>query len=795
MDRIYDLPLDAQADLDRFGQEIAKFQRGETSAAEFRVFRVPRGVYEQRESDTYMLRARCPAGMVLPHQMRALAAASKRYGNGVLHITTRQDVQVHRVLLKDIHPALLELHAAGVSTKGGGGNTVRNITGCYDAGVCAEEVFDSTPYAVAVTERLLPDPLSYQLPRKYKIAFSGCAKDCAGAMVNDVGFVASQRGDNRGFAVYVGGGMGAISRVGELLEEFIPVEEAHLTAEAVKRVFDQHGNRRNRHRARIRFLIEDIGLPRFRELYFVELQALRAAGVARLAVGQVANLPPGTSAAGGRQIGNLPHAARLNSDCDGPHATAPAAGFEPWQKRYAVPQRQAGYYLVHIPLLLGDIEADLFQQLAAIVAEHGEGVLRTTQQQNLVLRWIHRDELPQLHARLKTIGLAKLESSLLSNMVACTGASTCRLGICLSRGLAKAIRSELSANGTSLDGLDVLKINISGCPNSCGRHPLADIGFFGAARRANGQLVPQYVVQLGGRVGVGRTRLAQGQQAIPARNVPALVAELLATFRRSPHFPDFARFTDAEGLQIEQTVLPKYEAVPDFNEHKEYYIDWDANELFSLAGRGPGECGAGVFDLIEVDLDSAREAVKNGRLLGATILAARALLVTRGEQASSEAEALELFSRLFLAEGLVEPAYGVLIGIATAAVKTPSASAALAPGEVAKFLERIEKLYADMGTSLRFKPAQPPAPAAEQAAPIAVAPAAEREADFRGVICPLNYVKTKMVLASLKTGSVLSVLLNEPGSRNVPASVEGDGHSVLSIQQEDQHWRVRIRKG
>ena len=197
MDRVYDLPKDAQADLDRFGEGDRKIRSGAkpprpNSASSACL----RGVYEQRESDTYMLRARCPAGMVLPHQMRALAAASKRYGNGILHVTTRQDVQIHRVLLKDIHPALVELHAAGVSTKGGGGNTVRNITGCYDAGVCAEEVFDPTPYAVAVTEHLLPDPLSYQLPRKYKIAFSGCAKDCAGATINDVGFVASQRGDS-----------------------------------------------------------------------------------------------------------------------------------------------------------------------------------------------------------------------------------------------------------------------------------------------------------------------------------------------------------------------------------------------------------------------------------------------------------------------------------------------------------------------------------------------------------------------------------------------------------------------
>ena len=177
-----------------------------------------------------------------------MAGASKRYGNGVLHVTTRQDVQIHRVLLKHIQPALVELHAAGLSTKGGGGNTVRNIAGCFDAGVCANEAFDATPHVIAVTEFLLADPLSFQLPRKYKIAFSGCPKDCSGATINDLGFVARRRGDARGFSVYVGGGMGATSRVGELLEEFVPADEAHLVAEAVKRVFDQHGNRRNRHR-------------------------------------------------------------------------------------------------------------------------------------------------------------------------------------------------------------------------------------------------------------------------------------------------------------------------------------------------------------------------------------------------------------------------------------------------------------------------------------------------------------------------------------------------------------------
>jgi sulfite reductase (ferredoxin) len=771
METIFKLPDDSQADLDRFEGEIAKFETGKTLEAEFRAFRVPRGVYEQRESGSYMLRARCPAGMVLPHQMRTLAAVSRRYGNGVLHVTTRQDVQIHRVLLNDIHPALVELHAAGLSTKGGGGNTVRNITGCYDAGVCAHEVFDPTPYVVALTEFLLPDPLSYQLPRKYKIAFSGCPRDCSGATINDLGFVACRRGDALGFAVYVGGGMGATSRVGQLLEPFVPAEQAHLTAEAIKRVFDQNGNRRNRHRARIRFLIEDIGLPRFRKLYSAELNALREAGVATPAVRAVSHRAPSRP----RQVSET------------------AKGFSEWQNRCVVPQKQEGYGLVHIPLLLGDIDADRFEKLAALVEEYGEGSLRATQRQNLVLRWVHHHELPALHARLKAIGLANADSPLLNNLVACTGASTCRLGICLSRGLAKAMRSALATASADLDGIEPLKISISGCPNSCGRHPVADIGLFGAARRANGRLVPQYVLQLGGHVAEGETRLAQGEQAIPARNVPALVAELLAAFHRSPQYPDFARFLDAYDDELKTTLVPKHQVVPDFAANKDFYIDWDAKELFSLAGRGPGECGAGVFDLIEVDLESAREALTAGRLLEATILAARALLVTRGEQANNETEVLELFSRLFLNKGLVEPSFGVLVGMAKAAVKTAQAADALDASDVAKFLARIENLYANMGTSLRFAPA-PQEPVAQPAVAAAVSPA-DREADFRGVVCPLNYVKTKMLLGPMKSGSVVSVLLDEAGSHNVPASVEKDGHEVLSVEQEQGYWRVRIRKG
>jgi sulfite reductase (ferredoxin) len=769
METVYQLPPNSREDVDQFRREVERLSTGTSTAAEFRAFRVPRGVYEQREADTYMLRVRLPAGLLFPDQMRMLADVARRYGTAVLHVTSRQDIQVHRVLPQDIHPALVQLHEAGLSTKGGGGNTVRNITGCCDAGVCAREVFDPTPQVLALTEFLLRDPLSYQLPRKYKIAFSACPQDCAGATINDLGFIARRKGDQHGFAVYVAGGMGASSRVGDLLEEFIPVEDIHRVAEAVKRVFDQHGNRRNRHKARLRFLVEQIGLSRFRQLYQEQLTNLH-----------LDDLPPRAAR----------EAVRSGSPVS-PAPQDPVAGFEKWLQRYAEKQRQEDYFLVHIPLLLGDIAAETLQRLAGIVARYGEGALRTTQRQNLVLRWVGRDELPAVHAELQTLGLAGGEAPILANLVACTGAATCRLGICLSRGLARAIRSALAASGLDLDRLGDLAIHVSGCPNACGRHPVADIGLFGAARRVEGRLVPHYVLQLGGSVVENKTRLAVGEDSLPARNVPALVVDLLDRFRGSVEWPDFSRFAQFARDGLLPELIAKHSALPDLGTHKEYCTDWEAKELFSLAGRGPGECGAGVFDLIEVDLQSARDALRQDRRLEATVLAARSLLVTRGEQAENEYRVLELFSKHFLDEHLVAESYRALI---------ERAGHALAPGKsqgpfaeaaaVSKFVAAVEALYRNMDDSLRFKANPEPGAGAQSQQKLVV----DRRADFRGVVCPLNFVKTKIALATMVSGNVLSVLLDEAGARNVPGSVAQEGHEVLSVEQEQDHWRILVRK-
>jgi sulfite reductase (ferredoxin) len=778
---LYRLPESLPQDLEQLRQLTGQFQRGEIPAARYQAFRVPQGIYEQRESGTFMLRVRLPAGMFLPQHLRAVAEVARKYGSGQIHLTSRQDAQIHRVSVDGIYPAVAELAAAGLSTKGGGGNTVRNIATCPHAGVCAKEAFDVTGDVVALTEYLLSDPLSFQLPRKYKIAFSGCGRDCAGATVNDLGLIAKEREGVPGFAVYVGGGMGANSRVGTLLEEFIAASVVPATAEAVKRVFDKHGNRKNRHHARIRFLIEDLGFEAFRELYRQELAGL-----------------PQVSA-------NRPQESPVIASAPARGAGQPSApGFAQWASTSASPQKQAGYFVVEINTPLGMIESDRLAKLADVVDRYGEKRLRATNWQNLVLRWVGQDQLPSLHGDLAAVGLAGSPPALLRHLVVCTGASTCRLGICLARGLAGAVAAALANDGIDLSGpAGELSLHISGCPNSCGRHPVAQIGLFGAARRVHGHLAPHYVVQLGGHVEEGRTVLASGTTLLPARNVPTFLVELLKAYDQSSQKPDFQAFLKAGGRETVERLAQQYAAIPSFDEDKNFYYDWGAQEAFSLAGRGPGECGAGVFDLIAVDLASAAEALAADRLFAATALAARALLVTRGEQADSDLQSLTLFRKHFVEQNAISARLHPLVDQALeyAKVGDPAAPFRAAHADVADLLAEVQKIYAGLGPSLRVT--APTAPACDSSCnchsapaetPTVSLPPADQTVDFRGVACPLNYVKTTMALGKLRGGQTLAILLDKQGATNVPTSAANDGHEVLGVNQVADHWRVVLRK-
>jgi sulfite reductase (ferredoxin) len=622
---------------------------------------------------------------------------------------------------------------------------------------------------VALTEALLADPLSFQLPRKFKAAFSGCGEDCAATSVSDLGFVARRREGVEGFAVCVAGGMGARSRVATRLEEFVPAERIVAVAEAVKRVFDKHGNRRNRHRARLRFLLEDIGIEAFRELYQGELAALPATPT---------ELRPA-----------------LTPTVVQSPVTAPGAGFAAWRAANVQPQRQAGFLSVEVPMALGVVDTARLLALADVVEGHGEGMLRATNWQTAILRWVPEAALPSLHAGLLPLGLGQGQPPILRRLVACAGASTCRLGICLSRGLAAAIAEALAASSLPLDGpVGALGLNLSGCPNACGRHPVADIGLSGAARRIAGRLAPHYTVQLGGRVREGTTTLATGSDLVPARYVPAFVVDLLGRYRASPLAGDFAAFLEAGGRQACAELAANYATRAETEAREELWVDWGAGGPFSLAGRGPGECGAGVFDLIEVDLASAQEAFAGGRLFAATALAARALLITRGEQADGEAEALRLFDRHFVQAGVLPPEHHPVVQAALACLGAAAPAVAFrAPAEqVSGLIQAVQDLYAAMGPSLRAPAPAAPVPAAPTA-PATATPDSTK--DLRGVACPLNYAKTKVALAGLRPGQVLQVLLDGEGARNVPESAARDGHQVLAVHLETGHSRVLLRRG
>ena len=789
MDRFYDIPKEVEEDIANYRLEVENFLNGNISPILFKASRVVRGVYEQRTLDTFMMRIRVPAGGLRSVQMEKIAQLSQVYGNGICHVTTRQDVQLHWIKLADTPVVMERLLEVGLTTKGGGGNTVRNITACSESGICPQEAFDVSPYAIGLTEYLIKDPTSFTLPRKFKIAFSGCASDCAFAAVNDLGFIARTKTVDgtvlRGFRVYVAGGMGVHSRTGDVLEEFIPDSEVPYVAEAIKRLFDQYGNRKDRRRARLRFVMEKLGYDEFKRLYHQELNALKHEGEIRLDVRE------------GEEEGTPGEPVPKGTDVE------EARAFRQW---LVTPQKQRGYYYAKLWLPLGDIAAETLSDLATIVREFGEGAVRTTQDQNLIIRWIHEKELPALYGRLKGIGLAESHPEGIGDLICCAGASTCKLGLCLSRGLAKGIAEALT-NGPEPEGLRGVKIRISGCPNACGQHPIASLGFHGVARRVEGHLAPYYNVLLGGRVGDGTARLADALGIVPAKNVPDLVREFLRIYAEERHPEEtFYGYVDRRGREVMRSLVEKFSPIPAYEENRAYYRDWGSEEDFSLAGRGPGECGAGVFDMIEVDLDEARRCFQQAQraqqeqtgedlakyLYKAVVHAARALLVTRGLEAEEDDEAFQFFEQKFIQEGLVSDPFRDVLRHASEWAKGKAKGLSGDFALVGDLVEDVRQLYESMDSSLRFHRKEEKVVEEETPGPIEKP---DRSLDLRGVQCPFNCVRAKLALEEMDIGQLLELWLDEGEPiRNVPQSLTGDGQTIVRTEKQETVYRLLVRK-
>ncbi|MEI8342961.1 MAG: hypothetical protein WCH43_15670, partial [Verrucomicrobiota bacterium] len=313
----------------------------------------------------------------------------------------------------------------------------------------------------------------------------------------------------------------------------------------------------------------------------------------------------------------------------------------------------------------------------------------------------------ELFEKLDGLGLAEPQAPVLRNLVSCAGASTCRLGICLSRGLAGAVRRELRDSNHEPESFGDLSVHISGCPNSCGRHPIGNIGLSGAVRRIDGAMVPYYSVQLGGRLAEGKTRFGANVGAVPARNAPAFIREFLDAWQASADASDFHRFVDNDGKQLAKDLIDRHQQVPSFKQDRNFFVDWDSNSPFSLAGRGSGECSAGVFDLIEIDLVNARESLEAGQFYAAAFSACHALLVTRGLKPKLERDTFDLFQKHFIAEGLIDSALAAVVaeGARSAARPDPAENFAGNPADVTTLVANVRMLYENMDSSLRFKQA------------------------------------------------------------------------------------------
>ena len=576
-------------EIERLEEESAAFEAGQKDAAEFTPFRLRQGVYGQRQADVQMIRVKIPGGILTPEALEALGAVAEEYtplGKG--HITTRENIQFHHIPLAQCPAVLRLLGEVGLSTREACGNTVRNVVGSPSAGVCADEVFDPTPYLTAYVRFGVRHPITQNFPRKFKTAFTGCQDhDSVAAAIQDLTYVSQIKDEagvqKKGFKVYVGGGTSIMPRLAKPLYEFVPEEDYLRVALAIWTVFNNAEMlRKNRMMARIKVLIDKIGLDPFRELVDAELNNIGPIDPKPLMVAEEAQRetpPPLSSVSGNGQNGD--------------------GEYNRWRETNVVAQGQEGYFLVYVKPARGDITPSQFRELAKLVRQYTGGRVRTTQEQNLVLRWVPGGYLHQVWEGLNAIDLSEPGAHTITNVVSCPGTDSCKLGITSSMGLAKALREEMDTWNGLLDdaGVQDIRIKMSGCPNGCGLHHIANIGFHGAAVKGpDGQQIPAYELFLGGNYGDTRvedsrigTRIPRVK--VPAKLVPHMVREI-ATYYKDQRTgqESFNQFLDRVGLEELTIVAATAQAKAASAEGgSDMYVDWERTNLYKLE-RGEGEC-------------------------------------------------------------------------------------------------------------------------------------------------------------------------------------------------------------
>ena len=591
-------PADKQSKIDRsrrqeaenFAETVKLFRQGKIDPDMFRRFRLQHGAYGTRMTDDYaMVRIKVPAGQIYPNQLEKIAQLSEMYSIGSAHFSTRENIQLHWVILEDVSEIMQSLSDVGMTSREACGNTVRNVMCSPLSGVCKDEIFDATPYAMAIAKFMLRNPICQGLPRKFKFNFTCCEK-CGMIRIVDVGLVPQIQeidGEKRkGFKIFLGGGLGNRSFVGHQLEDFTPVEDLLYTSMAVIRIFDRMGDRKNLARNRMRYLVNDLGWEKFQNLVLKERAVVKATQsvIVKLNIDD--------------SINEIQRPISVSDES----ASVPD-GFARWEKTNVIKQSQSGFNSAFIGLEAGDITANQLRSVAEIIRDYSaEGFARNGFSQNIVIRYVHDDDLKSMYSRLIENGLAKTGSLTMASAVGCSGTTSCNLALTNSHRLAKEVqRKFLELNLDEDDDLKDSTIKISGCPNSCGQHQIATIGFYGGGGRHGTDMFPNYTMSLGGKFDED-SMLGHHTARVPVKRVIPVILKIIELFKENKQPDDTlskwidrvvkgnesSKITGVEDIKKEIAPLivpPKVEDEPDF------YMDFGSDTNYHTV-TGKGECAA-----------------------------------------------------------------------------------------------------------------------------------------------------------------------------------------------------------
>jgi sulfite reductase (ferredoxin) len=654
------LPKALAREIDGFETDIALRKQGKIDERVFAETRLRRGAYGQRYDNGQrndgqkvqqlkypsgdltkgpmtvwdapgMQRIKIPAGGMNASQLEVMAELAEEYSDGIAHVTTRQDFQLHYIQIDDTPSIMRRLASVNITSREACGNSVRNITACPYTGVCRDEVFDVTPYAHAMMKFLLGHPDCQNFGRKFKPAFSGCSQNACGLTnLHDLGLIAATRPnpqtgkEEQGFQMYVGGGLGAVPYNAKLFDSFVPVEELLPLTQAIARVFARLGEKKNRNRARFKFLVHDLGVEKFKELVLEERKLL--------------SFDPRWTELIQDALKSQETPLRLS----GIWPAADSEDFKKWLKTNTRPQKQAGYVTVTVTLPLGDITANQLRALADIARQYTKETVRTTVEQNIVIRWVSLADLRQLYNALQAVKLDAPGAGALVDIVSCPGTDTCKLGISSSRGLAAELRSRIQEEKFSQDeAVQNLHIKVSGCFNSCGQHHIADLGFYGVSRKVGGYAVPHFQVVLGGEWEHNASTYGVPVVAVPSKNIPQVVSRLtdkyVAERQENETFKDFVKRLGKVQLKTLLDDLAK----PPAND-RSYFSDWGDPRTYGLGDMGTGECAGEVISPMDFGLAAAERELfdaqvaheksevneASDRAYKAMLLAAQALVKT-----------------------------------------------------------------------------------------------------------------------------------------------------------------------